>query len=270
MKHAKPYAEIARIGKTVPMLVAAILLIGLLPCCQTTRNVLPSERFITERFPVNVEIKDDKYRLDGLMIRPKGDGPFPLVVLTHGTCGKSCRQKRSPEQLHAQANVFARWGYAAFVLMRRGNGSSDGPYAEDHGGCKIQNYEQAARATADDIRAAILALDKQAFIDPERVIAVGQSGGGIGVVALAASAPPGLRAAINFAGGRGSSCIRRGVFKEKKLADAYRSFGQTAHIPTLWLYSQNDGHWLPEMTRGWRDEFAAGGGAKVIDLDLDG
>lgn len=239
---------------------AAIVLLAVLVTCQAVAGTLPADRYVTQPMPITVEIGGVRYRLDGLMIRPKGKGPFPLALVTHGSCGKSCRKKRSPAQLHDQANVFAEWGYAAYVLIRRDNGASDGPYAEGYGGCKTQAYARAARATAADMTAAIRHLAQLPYVDGNRMVAVGQSGGGIGAVALSGVKLPGLRATINFAGGRGGSCLRRGTYNEKSMTQAYRSFGGDARVPTLWLYTQNDNYWGPKKPKRWHKAFTDGGG----------
>jgi dienelactone hydrolase len=239
---------------------AAAFLLAVLATGQAAAGTLPAGRFVTQPMPVTVEIDGSRFRLDGLMVRPKGKGPFPLALVTHGSCGKSCRKKRSPAQLHDQANVFAEWGYATYVLIRRGNGTSDGPYAEGYGGCKSQNYVRAARATAADMAATLRHLAQLPYVDGSRMVAIGQSGGGIGVVALSGIKLPGLRAAINFAGGRGGSCLRRGKFDETEIADSYRSFGGDARIPGLWLYTQNDDYWGPKRPKRWHEAFTDGGG----------
>jgi dienelactone hydrolase len=239
----------------------AALLLASLTGCQTIAGTLPADQYVTQRMPITVEIDGSDYRLDGLMIRPKGHGPFPLALVTHGSCGKSCRKKRSPSQLHDQANVFAEWGYAAYVLIRRDNGNSDGPYAEGYGGCKTQAFARAARETAADMAAAIQHLAQLPNVDGNQMVAVGQSGGGIGAVALSGVKLPGLRATINFAGGRGGSCLRRRTYNERSMTQAYRSFGGDARVPGLWLYTQNDDYWGPKRPKRWHKAFTDGGGA---------
>ncbi len=46
----------------------------------------------------------------------------------------------TPNGFHAQAIEFARRGFAAVVLMRRGYGDSGGSYAESSGPCARRNY----------------------------------------------------------------------------------------------------------------------------------
>jgi dienelactone hydrolase len=225
---------------------------------------LPPDSFVTESMKLNAVIDGDRYELDGLMVRPKGKTNLPLAVLSHGSCGSSCRQRRSPGQLQDQANVFAQSGYAAFILMRRDNGDSDGPYAEGYGGCDVQDYEAAANATADDYAAAIAELRKLSYIDTGRIIAIGQSGGGIGVVALTARAVPGLTAAINFSGGRGGSCLRKDDFDEYQMEKAFKAFGSANKVRMLWVYTKSDHYWGPKRPVEWHKAFSAAGGAATL------
>jgi dienelactone hydrolase len=215
---------------------------------------------ISESLPISVEIGGRSFRLDGVMVRPNGNGRYPLALLNHGSCGRDCRRRRSPDMLRFQADMFAGWGYAAYILMRRDNGASDGPYAEGFGGCKLQNYDQAARSSANDMVAAIRVLAKLDYIDPARIVAVGQSGGGIGVIALTAKSVPGVVAAVNFAGGRGSSCLERASFDNSKMIAAWRSFGQRSRVPTLWIYTENDENWGVDLPRSWHRAFIEAGG----------
>ena len=246
----------------LPSRLALLGLLALLSlaACQATRNIADEPldpALVAEPMTLTVQIRGATYKLEGAMVRPRTAGAHPLAVLTHGTCGESCRTRHNPAELLPEAAVFAEWGYATFILMRRGYGNSDGPYSEDNGGCGIQDYAGAARATADDILAAIEVLKELPYVDGRTVVAVGQSGGGIGVVALAAETPPGLMAVINFSGGRGGDCLRNGTFDEKKIDATFRTFGATTHIPTLWLYTMSDDYWGPDRPVRWHKVFAA-------------
>jgi len=88
---------------------------------------------------------------------------------------------------------------------------------------------------------------------------VGQSAGGIGAVAVAAKNPPGVVAAINFAGGRGSRSHGE-VCSEGDLVDAFETFGETARMPTLWVYAENDGYFNPRLARRFHEAFTSAGG----------
>ena len=85
-------------------------------------------------------------------------------------------------------------------------------------------------------------------------------------MALTADPPPGLAAAINFAGGRGSRADND-VCDEDALVRAFATLGKTSRIPTLWIYAQNDKFFGPELVRRMHIAFTgAGGRAQFIDV----
>ena len=44
------------------------------------------------------------------------------------------------------------------------------------------------------------------------------------------------------------------------MTQLFASYGATARIPTLWVYSQNDKYWGPEFPRSWHKAFTDRGG----------
>ena len=77
----------------------------------------------------------------------------------------------TPNGLYAQAVEFARRGFAAVVVMRRGYGNSGGSYAENSGPCDRRNYLLAANASAADLRAAVDAMSRRADVTTQGMIA---------------------------------------------------------------------------------------------------
>jgi len=199
---------------------------------------------------------------EALLVRSNEPGCYPLALITHGSPrSPSERPNMSPLAMLPQAIEFARRGWAAVVLMRRGYGSSDGGWAEDYGACADPRYIATAAAAAADLKAAIASLGSRPDIDTSRVISVGVSAGGFAAVALAADPPAGLVAAINFAGGRGSLRDNE-VCREDRLVDAYRFFGKRPRIPMLWIYAENDHFFGPQLAQRFKQAFT-GGGADV-------
>ena len=94
--------------------------------------------------PDTVAVQTGSVTLRGLLWRPNGRGPFPAILLNHGS-------GRSPEELarlgpyEDQADtlgpVFARHGYVFLFLFRRGVGLST---AQDTNAVDLMNAEQAA------------------------------------------------------------------------------------------------------------------------------
>jgi dienelactone hydrolase len=205
--------------------------------------------------------------LEAMLVRPSGTRRYPLALLSHGAPRDADRRAgMTPYGLYSQATEFARRGFAALVVMRRGYGSSDGDYAENSGPCGRRNYLVAAKASASDLRAAIDAMKNRVDVTTQGMIAIGVSAGGFASVALTADPPPGLAAAISFAGGRGSRADND-VCDEDALARAFGVLGKTSRTPMLWVYARNDKFFGPDLARRLHREFSASGGrAEFIDV----
>jgi len=198
--------------------------------------------------------------LEAMLVRPAGDGRYPLVLINHGSPRSAAdRLTMTPLSFLPQATEFARRGWAAAVVMRRGFGASGGGFAEDTGPCGSPNYVAAVTTATADLRAAIAHLAKRPDIDASRIVSVGQSAGGIATVALTADPPAGLVAAVNFAGGRGSQKDGE-VCSEDRLVAAYGDFGKRSRIPMLWIYAENDRYFGPALAKRFHAAFLAGGG----------
>ena len=199
--------------------------------------------------------------LEALLVRPNEPGRYPLALITHGA-PRSIDQhaSMSPLAMLPQAIEFARRGWAAAVVMRRGYGDSGGDWADGYGYCGNPNYIAAATAGAADLKAAIAFLVRRPDIDPSRVISVGVSAGGFATVALTADPPPELVAAISFAGGRGSMHHNDQVCHPDRLIEAFGLFGQRSRIPMLWVYAENDHYFGPKLAQQLKAAFTGGGG----------
>ena len=111
----------------------------------------------------------------------------------------------SPWQLVPQAREFARRGWTTVIVLRRGYGDSDGVYDEDARGCSSQpDYYDPEGIREGPARVDCLSLRTSRSRSRRAFSSSGLSAGGFATVALTADPPPGLVAAISFAGGRGS------------------------------------------------------------------
>jgi dienelactone hydrolase len=181
----------------------------------------------------------------------------------------------TPYGLYRQAIEFARRGFAALVVMRRGYGDSGGTYSENSC-CDLASFLHSAKASSDDLRAAIAAMSRRADVTTEGMIAVGTSAGGFASVALSADPPKGLAAVVSFAGGRrwviptGKKGVRP-ADSEDALVGAYAEFGRTSRTPMLWVYAANDSFFRPDLAHRMVDAFTAGGGrVQLIDAPAFG
>lgn len=204
---------------------------------------------------------------------PAGAGPFPIVVLSHGSPRDAeDRRREGRQRLAAQSARFVAMGFAVLVPTRRGYGESGGAWAEAYGTCADPDYHAAGLETARDLRAAVDAVRGEPWADARRIVLAGQSAGGFGSIAAAATRFEGLVAVVNFAGGRGS----RGpddVCGEARLVEAMARYGVAARVPTLWIYSANDRFFGPALARRMHAAFTASGGdaqfleAPAVGLD---
>ncbi len=233
------------------ILAAALMVLSAIPCA--------AGAFVQEELRVPLSGSDSR-GLEALLVRPDAPGRYPLALLSHGSPRlRADFATMTPLGSLPQAIEFARRGFAALIVMRRGYGGSDGGWAEDAGGCANPDYLGAETAAVADLKASIAYVAKRPDVDVSRMIAAGVSAGGLATVALSASAPPGLVAAISFAGGRGSFADGQ-VCREDRLVDAYRIWGKTSRVPMLWVYAANDHFFGPELAEKFRDAFTAGGG----------
>ncbi|PKX81490.1 dienelactone hydrolase [Pectobacterium peruviense] len=210
--------------------------------------------------------------LDAFVTRPVGQTKLPVVVITNGTVGTAefDRWELNPNRESSTALAFARHGYAAVSVLREGYGYSSGGAEYLGGSCKQPLHKLAGEKDTRDMLAALEAIRRQPWASADQAILAGMSAGGFAVLATSAANPPGVQAIINFDGGRGSIdgkslCDRAG------LINAFTTYGVTARIPSLWLYSSNDQSFTPEMGRTFYEAYRRGGGkAEFIEMPAFG
>jgi dienelactone hydrolase len=200
--------------------------------------------------------------LEATLFLPDGPGPFPLLVLSHGT-PRDEQERRQRRRFEAQSWVFVNLGFAVAIPMRRGYGHSEGSYAEEEGACDQARYYEAGMASAKDLLATVRFMQAQPYIERDRIVLAGHSSGGFASLALASQGFVGLVGVINFSGGRGSKADR--VCDPPALIDAFARFGRTSRVPTLWIYSKNDTYFsAPLVEQLYRVYVSAGGQAQLV------
>jgi dipeptidyl aminopeptidase/acylaminoacyl peptidase len=126
--------------------------------------------------------------ISGVLLRPRGRGPFPAVVLNHGHIEPSIYV--TGQGLMREQDYLARAGFVVLHTDYRGHAASDP--------ASTQSVETRLGYTRDAINAA-QAVKREPYVDPDRVAMLGRSMGG-GVTYNALVAKPGLvRAAVVFA-----------------------------------------------------------------------
>jgi dienelactone hydrolase len=148
------------------------------------------------------------------VVRPVGDGPFPLVVMNHGVSLNQRERGFFPiVEFRDAAMWFARRGYMVVAPSGSGYGAAalDEPERGLHssfyskiGSCDNPSFHDAGLAVALVDKWIIEYMTDQKLIVADNVIVVGQSAGGWAAIApLSSRNVPGVRAIITFAAGRG-------------------------------------------------------------------
>jgi dienelactone hydrolase len=223
----------------------------------------------TEIVSIPVNVGSSIFHDDARIIKPEGDGPFPLIVFTHGTPRNAEERAKTNVATYykTQGEYFADKGYAVIFVVRRGFGASKASYEENPiFGNGTKNYTKAGLEAAKDIKAAIDYMKNKSYVDATRIILLGQSTGGHSVTATGSLGIDGVVGVINFAGGRGSYAPDL-VRDEKNLIASMAQYGKTSRIPTLWLYSTNDHYFRPELAQAMYKAYTDNGGqAKFVTL----
>jgi len=204
--------------------------------------------------------------LEALLTRPDRPGRFPLVMINHGTARTAIDVVHlAPEAYSGPAVVFAQHGYAAVVVNRRGYGlSSSAPSDIDAGPCGDRNYVTFGRRSSIDVLAALAALQREPWADQNHAIMAGHSSGGFAVLAAATNLPAAVAGIISFTGAFGSPGDDM-VCQPERLIGAMREFGANVHIPSLWIYAENDHFFGPTLARQMFDAFTANGATAAFD-----
>ena len=244
-----------------PLSTALAFLFFLLAACLAPPDrALASGSLLVEDVTLSVPLgpSGQTVALEAVIVRPADRARHPLAVLNHGSPKDPAQRPRmTAVSMLPQAREFARRGFATVAFLRRGFGTSEGGFVEGVG--TGSDYAASGLVAAKDIRAVIELMKTKPYVDPSRVIAVGQSAGGLAVTALASEAPPGLVAAINFAGGKGWNKDNRFVNPENVVA-AFAQYGGTARVPMLFVYAENDTFFDPTWAGRFFEAFTGAGG----------
>src|SRR5438067_5708431 len=147
------------------------------------------------------------------LVRPVGDGPFPLAIMNHGvSLNPTDRSFFPPVEFRDAAKWFAKRGYLVVAPVGTGYGASAidlpehglyGPFFSKVGKCSNPNFRAPGLAIAQVDLWIIDYMAAEKRIIPTGVIVVGQSAGGWASIALSSLNPPQVKAIIIFAAGRG-------------------------------------------------------------------
>jgi len=212
---------------------------------------------------VSIPVRNTDISLAGTIVKPDGEGPFPLIVLSHGApSGASKRAKYGYWVKPHLLDSLSKRGYAVIVPMRRGYGATGGQFVEGYGGCNDPDYYEGGLPAAQDIVSTVEYASTLPYVDKENILLVGQSAGGFSSIAAASMNPKGVKAVLNFSGGRGGRPNKSpGIpCHPERMAYAIQLYAETIKVPVLWHYIENDKYFSPEIAKQWFDAFEQGGG----------
>ena len=206
-----------------------------------------------------------RIRLEAVVFRPAGTGPFPLAVVNHGSTGRGSDPRLFRQTFIAPmvAEYLTARGWLAAFPQRRGRGRSDGLYDEGFNANRAQGYTcrtkrslAGADRALEDVHAAIAALRKRPDVQPGPVLLLGQSRGGALSVAYAGLHPKKVRGVIDFVGGWVGDGCGNAIAVNRTLMNRGARFPR----PMLWLYGRNDPFYALDHSRGNFEAFRAAGG----------
>ena len=202
----------------------------------------------TPNGPETVVIQNGAATLHAMLWRPQGRGPFPGILLNHGSGRTPDDLKRlGPYEQNAEklGPLFARHGYVFLYLFRRGVGLST-----DQGANAVDLMNRESAAHGEEARNALqlqLLEDREMgdalsglkflrslpYVDAKDVALVGHSFGG-SLTVLMAERDPNLRAIVLFSAA-GYSFDRSPELRARLLA-------AVDHIaaPAFFIHAEND------------------------------
>lgn len=146
-------------------------------------------------FPALKPFEDARVALAALQYRPRGDGPFPAIVLLHGCSGMYTPSGYVTPSYRRWAELLAEDGYVA-LLVDSFNPRGHRSICEQQKRTILESRERV-----DDAYAAARWLAVQPYVAAGRIGLIGWSNGGTGTLYSmrpASRTEPAFRAAVAF------------------------------------------------------------------------
>lgn len=184
-----------------------------------------------EMIKVGTNLFGADVKLETTIFKPNGDGPFPVLFVYHGKdFGPTEKQPRS-RMLVVAAEMVAR-GYVVVFPNARGFANSSG-----YNNTERCNIHSEVMDTGKDFRAVIEFIKTKNYVNREQIVLMGQSYGGLNVLATITEPIEGLALAVNFSGvlNYGNGCNW-----ESALNLTFEKLGKNAKHDSIWFYGAND------------------------------
>ncbi|RZU02214.1 dienelactone hydrolase family protein [Rivibacter subsaxonicus] len=210
-----------------------------------------------------IRVRDDATgrtvaRLEAFTYLPSGKGPFPVLVLSHGSAGGSPKASISWKR---DGRHWAKQGYLVVAPMRQGRGKSSGisPESEEKD-CDVEHWHDALPLSFADLDATIEYTRSLPLARQDGVTLIGVSRGGFLSVAYAAEGKhrSRVRAVVNFVGGWTAQAEDQCPV-DFNLA-AFARYGANAKAPMIWLYGARDLFYGDDAVHQYVDAFSHAGG----------
>jgi carboxymethylenebutenolidase len=198
--------------------------------------------------PETVVVRNGSVTLHAMLWRPQGGGPFPAILLNHGS-GRSREQleRLGPYERNAETlgPVFARHGYVFLYLFRHGVGPStdQGTNAVDLMTTEFTAHGPEARNALQlqlldnrdmaDALSGLKFLRALPYVDAGNVAVVGHSFGG-SLTVLLAEREPSLRAVVVF------SCAGYSFDRSPELRTRLLTAVDRIAAPVFFIHAEND------------------------------
>ena len=202
-------------------------------------------------------------KLEAILYKPGGEGPFPVVVFNHGSTGRGATKVSATrtENPDAYGKLLSGRGVALLVPMRRGRGRSDGRYREDDFTCSRAGARAGIAYASESLDAVYEYLRKQPWADMKKVVLAGQSRGGMLSSLYASERPGSAVGVINFVGGwfddsNRSYCLGGDI----NAALFNQAGGGKSKIPNLFLYGTGDSYYSASSIQKYAPAFKEAGG----------
>jgi dienelactone hydrolase len=208
-------------------------------------------------------------KMEITVITPAGPGPFPLVVFNHGDVEMDSAFVKYKQRFRDPilSGAFLRWGFAVAFPARPGVGRSEGIYQFANYAIHDADPSYKARQHAQAIQKALEQLRKEPDLNADQIVLAGQSAGGDAVMYMSTLSLPGVKAVLNFSGGRSNHAQgQSATFENKMMVDGWRELGRLAKVPAMLIFAENDSRYTANTIRKSTQAFNEGVGKAELLL----